>query len=151
MKAGTFKLGYNIELITTDHYTGEVIDKSEISNLIVNTGLEAIVKLLNGVSSTYMRAIAIGTSSTSATATDTALVTEVDRALATLTYESAYKAKFSKTFTFGSGVSYTITEVAVLDNITSGGVMLNRAIDAGKAVDSDTDLTVTVTITVARA
>jgi len=147
MKAGTFKLGYNIELITTDHYTGKVIDRSEISNLIVNTGLEAIVKLLNGVSSTYMRAIAIGTSSTAASASQTALVTEVDRGLATLTYESDYKAKFSKTFTFISGESYTITEVAVLDNVTSGGVMLNRAIDAGKAVDVDTDLTVNVTIT----
>jgi len=152
MKAGTFKLSYNIELITSDHYTGEIIDRSEIKNLIVNTGLERVAKLLNGVSSTYLRAIAIGTDDTAVTNADTELGTEVARELATLTYESDYKAKFSKLFTFGSGESYTIKEVGVFDSaVASGSVMFNRALDAGKSVDSDTDLTVNVTVTCSRA
>ena len=148
MKAGTFNLEYNIELIRRDHTTGLEIDRSEIKNLIVNTGLQRIAQLLNGVDTTYMRAIAIGTGSTAVTATDTELETEVDRATATLTYETGYKAKFSHTFTFASGVSYTITEVGVFDSATvSGSTMLNHALDAGKAVDGDTDLTVNITIT----
>ena len=147
MKAGTFKLDYNIELIRINNITGEEIDRSEIKNTIVNTGLQRVVELLNGVSSTYMRGIAIGTDNTAVDPTDTALGVEVARELATLTYEAGYKAKFAKLFTFTSGESYTITEVGVFDNETSGGVMLNRALDAGKAVDVDTDLTVNVTIT----
>ena len=151
-KAGFVGFEYNIELITSDHYTGEIKERTVVHNSIVNSGLERIAKLINGVSSTNFLAIAIGTGDTAVDFTDTALVTEVARAEATtLTYEADYKSKFSKLFTFGSGVSYTIKEVGVFDNSSSGGVMLNRALDAGKAVDSDTDLTVTITITVARA
>ena len=152
MNAGTFKLEYNIELILTDHNTGEILDRSEIKNAIVNTGLERVAKLLNGVSSTYMRAIAIGTGNTAVTNSDTELDVEVTRELATLTYESDYKAKFSKLLTFGSGESYTIKEVGIFDSaVLTGSVMFNRALDAGKAVDSDTDLTVNVTVTCSRA
>lgn len=152
MKAGTFKVEENIELITSDHWTGEVKERSVVKNAIVNSGLERIAKLLNNESSTYYRAIAIGTDNTAVTNSDTTLGTEVARETATLSYEADYKAKFSHKFTFGSGESYTITEVGVFDSATaSGSTMLNRALDAGKSVDSDTDLTVTVTITIARA
>ena len=151
MRAGTFKLECNIELVTTDHYTGEVKDRSEIKNDIVNVGLEEIAKLLNGVDTTYFRAIAIGTGDTAVSSSQTALVTEVARESATLSYEADYKAKFVKVFTFGSGVSYTIKEVGIFNISTSGGVMFNRAIDAGKAVDANTDLTATITITASEA
>jgi len=138
---------YNIELVTTDHFTGEVKDKSFIHNDIVNAGIEQIMKMFNNVDGTYFRAIAIGTDDTAVSGTQTTLVAEVERELATLSYEADYKAKFVKVFTFGSGVSYTIKEVGIFNNSTSGGAMFNRAIDVGKAVDTNTDLTVTITIT----
>ena len=148
MEAGKFELKYNIELVRTDHITGDVIDKSEIHNIIVNTGLQRFAELLNGVSVAPFTDIAIGTDDTVATATDTALTTEVAKQTAIATYESDYKAKWSHKFEFGSGESYTIHEVGVF----AGTTMLNRAIDAvGKEVDADTDLTVNVTVTVGRA
>lgn len=151
-KAGFAGLSWNIELITKDHWTGKIKERTIVSNTIVNTGLERVAKLINGVSTTPFIAIAIGTNDTAVDNTDTALGTEVDRAEAsTLTYEADYKTKFSHTFTFDSGESYTITEIGVFDNSVSGGVMLNRALDAGKSVDVDTDLTVNVTVTVGRA
>lgn len=148
MEAGKFELSYNIELITSDHNTGEVIEKSEIHNIIVNNGLERIAKLLNGESVVPFTQIAIGTDDTEETATDTALVAEVAKETATVSYEASYKAKWSYKFVFGSGESYTIHEVGVF----AGTTMLNRAIaPEGKYVDADTDLTVNVTVTVGRA
>lgn len=146
-KATKFKLECNFELITTDHHTGEVIDYSEIKNDIVNAGLEQIAKMFNNVDGTYFRAIAIGTGNTAVQSTDTTLETEVARELATLSYVSNYKSYFTKIFTFTSGQNYTIKEVGLFNNSTSGGVMFNRALDAGKVVDIDTDLTVNATIT----
>ena len=148
MEAGKFELNYNIELITSDHNTGEVIEKSEIHNIIVNNGLERIAKLLNGESVVPFTQIAIGTDDTEASATDTALVTEVAKETATVSYEASYKAKWSYKFIFSSGESYIIHEIGVFADTT----MLNRAVSVeGKEVDAETDLTVNVTMTAGRA
>jgi hypothetical protein len=137
-------------VIETRTKEGAVIDREEIKNLIVNAGKEVVAKLLNGVSSTYFRAIAIGTGTTGATTGDTTLETEVTRALASLAYEASYKATFEKTFEFGSGESYSITEAGVFDSATaSGSTMLDRLTFTAKSVDSDTDLYVKITVTVA--
>lgn len=147
MKAGTVNFEYNIELIASDHNTGEILDKSEIHNAIVDDGLEHIAKLINGVSAVPFVSIAIGTDDTAVQVTDSALGAEVAKETATATYEASNKAKWSYKFVFGSGEDYTITEVGVF----AGTVMLNRALDAGKVVDADTDLTVNVVLTVSRA
>ena len=152
MRAGTFKIIENWELIRIDKFTGEVIDKESFCNTIVNNGLERISKLINGESSTYFRALAIGTGTTAVTNSDTSLETEYARETATLSYEADYKAKFSKTFSFGSGVSENITEAGVFDNATaSGSTMLARTVFSAKAISSSVDLMVSATITVARA
>lgn len=134
-----------------DKISGKIISKETIKNTIVNVGLERMAKLLNGQDTTYFRAIAIGTDNTAVTATDTALGTEFDRALATLSYVSNYKAKFTKTFTFGSGVSTTIYEAGIFDSdVASGSVMLNRVVvSPGKDVSSTIDLIVEAEITFA--
>lgn len=129
---------------------GEVIDREELKNLVVNAGKEVIAKLINGVSSQAFTAIGIGEGSTSPVVGDTALESEVEREVATKAYEASYKATFEKTFEFGSGVSYSITEAGVFDSaVASGSLMLDRFTFAVKAVDADTDLYVKVTITVA--
>lgn len=152
MRAGTFKFIENWTIKRVRRSTGEVIDIEEKCNTIVNNGLERVAKLINNVSSTHFRALAIGTGTTSPTNSDTSLETEYTRATATLSYEADYKAKFTKTFTFGSGVSENITEAGIFDSATvSSSTMLARTTFAAKAVDSDTDLIVTATITVARA
>ena len=81
-----------------------------------------------------------------------ALETEVSRAQADNSggsYEANYKCIFEKTFTFGSGESYSITEAGVFDGATeTGSTMLDRFTFTSKSVDSDTDLYIKVTITV---
>lgn len=127
----------------------KIIEKEELHNLIVNDGRERVAKLINGISAASFGYIAIGTGTNTPVVGDSALQTEVKRANATETYESDYKAVFEKTFTFGSGESYNITEAGVFDQLTpSGSTMLDRFVFSIKAVDSDTELYVKVTITV---
>jgi len=129
---------------------GKVIDKEHVKNLIVNAGKERVAKLLNGESSTEFGYLAIGTGTTSPTAGDTALETEVARASATKGYEANYKATWEKTFSFGSGEEYDITEAGVSDSATeSGATLLDRLTFSAKSVDSETELYVKITITVA--
>ncbi len=151
INAGTFKFVENWTIKTVDSATGKILDSEEICNTIVNDGLERMAKLINNVDSTYFRAIAIGTGTTAATNSDVALETEYTRALASLSYEASYKAKFTKTFSFGSGVSEDITEAGIFDSITeSGSIMLARTTFSAKSVNDTIDLIVTATITVAR-
>ena len=151
IKAGTFKFIENWEIKRVDTATGEILDIEEKCNIIVNDGLERMAKLINGESAVYFRALAIGTGTTGATATDTALETEYTRELATLSYEASYKAKFEKTFTFGSGVSEDITEAGIFDSATaSGSTMLARTTFSAKSVSQAISLIITATITVAR-
>lgn len=142
-------LSYNIVLETINTITDEVIDRREVHNLITTAGKVEVAKLLNGVDTTYFRAIAIGEGAVAANIANTALGSEVARAAATLSYVATAKAKFVNTFTFTSGESYAITEVGVLNNATSGGDLLNRAVFAAINVDVTTSLAVTITMTIA--
>lgn len=151
INAGTFKFIENWKVTRVDNITGKILDTEEICNTIVNDGLERVAKLLNNIDGTYFRALAIGTGTTAVQNTDVALETEFTRALATLSYEASYKAKFTKTFTFGSGVAEDITEAGIFDSTTeSGSVMLARTVFSAKSISSSIDLIVTATITVSR-
>jgi hypothetical protein len=128
---------------------GSKIDSWECDNLIVTTGKVQVAKLLNGVDTTYFDTIAIGIgTSTPVVIGETELDSETTRALATLTYEATAKAVFEKTFDFGSGEVYDITEAGIFDNQSAGGDMLDRFVFSAKSVDVDTDLYVKITITI---
>jgi hypothetical protein len=147
-KAGTFKFIENYKIQRVNKETKEIIDTEEFSNLITNVGLTRVALLLNGNSSTYFRALAVGTGVTAAANTDTALQTEVTRSAATLT-NGTYTSIFEHTFTFGS--AYAITEAGIFDSATlSGSTMLSRTVFAAKNVSAAIQLIVTATITVAR-
>jgi hypothetical protein len=149
LRAGTFRLLENWKIDRVNKETGEIIDSQEFCNAIVNDGLERIARLLNGNSSTYFRALAVGTGFTAVENDDTALEVEVSRATATLSYEASYKTKFVYTFTFGG--DYAITEAGIFDSATvSGSTMLARTVFAAKNVSTVIDLIVTATITCSR-
>ncbi len=140
------KLKANV-LIERRTKDGKVLDKEELHNLIVSVGKERVAKLINGVSTTYFRAIAIGIGTNAPADTDTSLQSEYTRALATTSYEAGNKAVFEHTFSFTEAVS--ITEAGIFDSDSvSGSTMLNRFTFSAKNVDVDTNLYVKVTITV---
>jgi hypothetical protein len=147
-KAGTFQFIENWKIDRVNKETGEILDSQEFCNLIVNAGLTRAALLLNGNSSTYFRALAVGTGVTGAANGDTALETEVTRSAATLT-NGTYTTIFAKTFTFGG--DYAITEAGIFDSATvSGSTMLARTVFAAKNVSTTVSLIVTATITCAR-
>lgn len=139
----------NVVFEARDKYTGELLSRQEVSNLVVSSGLERIARLSIGEAVDPFSAIAIGTGNTGAIAGDTALETEVARATATVTYEGAGETKYVHLFSFGSGESYSIAEAGIFDTDTpESGTMLNRVLAVSPiAVDSEIDLTVTITVT----
>ena len=138
-------------IIQRDKKTGKIIDKEIIKNLVVNSGLERVAKMIGDTESglSAFSTIALGTDNTAVTANDTSLGTEVKRESVTVTYEASYKVKFYKIFTAGSGESYSIVEAGVFDSlIESGSTMLDRFTFSAKTLDSSNDLEISITITV---
>jgi len=129
---------------------GTKIDSWETDNTIVTTGKVQVAKLLNGVDTTYFDTIAIGEGETgdAVVVGDTALKSEVVRALASLTYVATAKAVFEKTFEFETEEEYAITEAGIFNSQSVGGDMLDRFVFVAKNVNISTNLYVKITITV---
>jgi hypothetical protein len=145
------KFGVNATIRSINAHTGEIKKETKVHNLVVNTGLEQVARVI-GKLSTGFDCIAIGTNNTAPVNGDSALNTEVLRAIATVSYVTSYKVSFNYTFTVGSGVTHNIVEAGLFNQLTpSGSIMLNRLIFDTHVLDSDNDLQITITITVARA
>ena len=110
----------------------------------VNSGKSAVAGLINGVVTNYFEYIAIGTSSTAESASQTALGSETHRASATTsritTNVSDDTAQWVHTFSFTD--SYSICESGIFDS-SSGGTMLARAVFSTLNVESGDKLQVT--------
>ena len=148
-KKAQFKITDNVVIKRIDNITGKVLDEETYHNLIVDAGLARIADLIGKLSTTGFEYIAIGEGAVAPANGDTALGSESVRESATISQPTSVQTRYVKVFTFGSGVSYNITEAGLFD-AASVGTMLNRLTFASKAVDSNTDLSVTITITVSR-
>lgn len=97
--------------------------------MITNVGKEQDNKRLGGLTANPFTYVAVGTGTTTPSATDTALVNEVMRVSATVslitTTTTNDTLKLLATFNFTS--SYTIGECGVFD-ASSGGNMYSRAL-----------------------
>jgi len=115
-------------------------------NLVTTRGKQVVADQLNGVSSTAVTAIAIGTGTNAAAAGDTALQTESttnggSRGAATTSHVTTTTtndtAQWVKTFTFTGSIA--VTEEGLFDNNASGGNMLARQVfSAVNVVNTDT-------------
>ncbi len=148
MKKEGFKLK-GVAIIERRRKDGSILDQEIVDNLIVTSGLERVAKLIGGVSTDFFTHIAIGTGTTAATTSDSALETEYTREAATIAYEASYKIKFEKTFSVASGVSEIITEAGLTDDaVVSGSILLDRFVFSPKTLDGDNPLFIRITITV---
>jgi len=124
---------------------------------LVDTGLEYIAKLINGVSVAPFKYIALGSGTTAEATTQTALVTELTlnglgRAAATCGYEATGKATWSKEFT-ATADSQTINEVGIFDAAaaSTGNMLMRHKYSSAKALDNTESLTVSIVFTEGRA
>lgn len=130
---------------------GEILNQFEVPNLVVTAGKNHIAAKIaattnSPVSMTHM---AIGTSSTSATAADTTLGTEGGRVALTATVVSTNTITYTATFPAGTGTSTSpgIQEAGIF-NASSGGTMLCRTTFPSVAKASGDSIAVTWVVTV---
>lgn len=129
---------------------GSIKDEETIDNLVVTTGRYHIADQLSSLTAAAMSHMAIGTGTTAADATDTALETELDRnALTSKTQGSstdANKVTYICEWAAGDGTG-AITEAGIF-NSASAGDMLCRTVFAVKNKASGDSLTMTWVLTI---
>ncbi|MCS6766642.1 MAG: hypothetical protein MO847_09690 [Candidatus Protistobacter heckmanni] len=116
-------------------------------NLIVDVGFDFIANAIgNATRPAAMGWIALGTGTTAAAATQTALVTEIDRNAATYAHTAGTKT-FSFTASFLAGdATGAITEAGVF-NAATAGTMLDRVVFPVVNKGVDDSLTAVFTFT----
>lgn len=122
---------------------GRRIDARHFDNLIMNVGLQWLSGALSGDTGTpsLMKYVAIGTSTTAAAATQTALITEVEtRAtgdqsrVTTIVTSDTYRAVGTITMTG----THAITECGFFSASSTGSMMARQTFAAINAVATDT-------------
>jgi len=109
------------------------VEKSaQVANMVVNSGLSHIVSRMVGVASASISHIGVGTSSTAAAKTQTALVAQVVRTAASLAIVTTTVSNdtVEVTATFGEGVGTGALTEAGLFNASTGGAMISRVVFA---------------------
>lgn len=125
---------------------GKVKDTREVNNLVVDTGLAFIASRMKDASATAMSHMGIGTGTSAAASSDTALGTEAARVALTSTTVTSNAVAYVASFAAGTGTG-AITEAGIL-NGASGGTLLCRTVFSvvNKAASDSMTITWTVTI-----
>ena len=113
----------------------------EVDNLVVTTGKGYVASRMKDATATAMSHMAIGTGSTAAAASDSALGSESARVALTSTSVSGADVTYVATFGAGTGTA-AITEAAIL-NASSSGTMLCRTVFAVVNKGASDSMTVT--------
>ncbi len=118
----------------------------EIDNLVVTAGKGYVASRMKDATATAMSHMGVGSSSTAAAASQTALGTEVARVALTSTTVNSADVVYVGTFGSGTGTG-SLNEAAIL-NANSGGTMLCRVVFSGTISKGASDsMTITWTVT----
>ena len=125
-------------IITISHLDKNKKVKSieQYENLIVNIGRETISKLFNGLVIDAFKYLAVGSSSTAESNTQTSLISEITspsgmaRGLANCSYNN-YTAILEKIFTNDGSSNITVREAGIF-NASSSGQMFSRKVMTDK-------------------
>jgi hypothetical protein len=123
---------------------GETV--KEIDNVVVSDGKGYVASRMKDATATAMSHMAIGTGSTAASSSDSALETEAGRVSLTSTTVSANEVEYVATFGAGTGTG-AITEAGIL-NASSSGTLLCRTVFSVVNKGSSDSMTITWTVTV---
>ena len=125
------------------HLNDELVQ--EVDNLVVTAGKGYVASRMKDTSATAMSHMAIGSGSTAAAASDTALGNELGRVALTSTTVSSAVVTYVASFPAGTGTG-AVTEAAIL-NASSGGTMLCRTVFSVVNKGAQASMPVTWTVT----
>ncbi len=122
----------------------EVVQEED--NIVVTTGKGYVASRIKDTSATAMSHMGIGSGSTAASASDTALGTQLGRVALTSTNVSGAVVTYVASFAAGTGTG-AVTEAGIF-NASSGGTMLCRTVFSVVNKGASDSMTVTWTVTV---
>ena len=123
---------------------GEVVQ--EVDNLVVTAGKGYVASRMKDATTTAMSHMGIGTGSTAAAASNTALGNQSVRVGLSGTTVSSNEVTYTATFGAGSGTG-AITEAGIF-NASSSGTMLCRTVFSVVNKGASDSMTITWTVTV---
>jgi hypothetical protein len=128
--------------------SGNVKQEFTVPNLVVDTGLDFIASRMKDATATAMSHMEVGTDTTAAGASDTALGAAVAASRVTLdsTTVTDNAVAYVATFPAGTGTD-ALTEAGIF-NASSGGTMLCRTVFSVINKGASDSMTITWTITI---
>ncbi len=120
----SIRLPTNLEMVLFDEH-GNVKEKRNVHNLICTVGKRKLLASASPETMNQFAYIAIGTGTTAASASDTALQTEIARNIATVSNPDADHLQIQYTFPAGTGTG-AITEAGIFDASTGGIILAHQ-------------------------
>ena len=136
----------NLEVILLDE-TGKQKDYRKVNNLVVAVGKDVIASRLVGNSLAVMSHMAVGSSSTAAATSQTALGTELGRVVLDSTSRASNTITDIATFPAGTGTG-SITEAGILNAGATGNMLCRTVFGVVTKASGDT-VVITWNVTVA--
>jgi hypothetical protein len=141
----TFTPTGELEIVLRDSQ-GNIKETIKAKNLVVASGKTYLASRATGTSSNIMSHMAIGTATSTPTASDTQLGTEAGRVTLASSSNSANAITYTATFPAGTGTG-AITEAAVLNSSTAGTMLCRTTFPVvNKAAGDSIAVTWVVTI-----
>lgn len=143
------KASGELKIVLRDE-NGNIKDERRVKNLIVNSGLEYIVSRMKDATATAMSHMEVGTGSTAAAASDTALGAAVSGARVALDSttipDGTPDDDLVYVATFGAGTGTDALTEAGIFNAASAGTMLCRTVFSAVNKGANDSLEITWTI-----
>lgn len=134
-----------LSIVVLDN-NGELKQELNVTNLVVDAGLDFIASRMAGTSAAVMSHMGIGSGTTDPVAGDTALETPLARVALTSATVTDNSIEYVATFPAGTGTG-AVTEAGIF-NASSGGTMLCRTEFAVINKAAGDSMTITWTVTV---
>ena len=142
MIVDNFKLTGKLKIELND----EVV--AEVPNIVVNDGKDFVASRMKNTTDAAMSHMAIGTGSTAAAASDSALGSELAGSRTALTSTTVTNKDIVYVATFGAGTGTGAVTEAGIFNASSSGTMLCRTVFSVVNKGSADSMTITWTVTV---
>ena len=136
----------NLEVILLDE-TGKQKDYRQVKNLVVAVGKDTIASRMVGNATAIMSHMAVGSSNTAATTSQTALGGELGRVALDSTTRASNTITYVATFPAGTGTG-ALTEAGILNAASSGNMLCRTVFGVVTKAAGDT-VVITWNVTVA--